>query len=304
MKKQKLFISACTIFIGSLFIISCQKQADLSLEKNTLEEAQKTIVSAESDTEADIIFNDVFDNVMGADVETGLGVGIGLLSYNNTSNDIAVENTGVDSTRPRCFIVTVVPKERGIYPKTVTIDFGTGCVGRDGKNRKGKIVTVFTGAMTVAGSKATTTFEGHYIDSVKIEGTHTVTNASTSNNRSFSVKVENAKISFPLGNYITWNKNKTWLQTEGNGTPNSPVDDVFSISGNANGSSVQNGTTNTWSKEITENLIRKFSCRWVVKGKVSITRNTNTAVIDFGDGSCDNKATVTTSAGSKEIKLK
>ena len=301
---HKHFVPACTLFLSSLLIVSCQKQADLSIEKNALEETQQTISSAESDVEADVIFNDVFDNVMGVDADAGLGSGIGIFSSNNSNGDITVENTGVDSTRPTCFTVTVVPKDRGVYPKTYTIDFGSGCVGRDGKTRKGKIITVFTGAMSVAGSKATTTFDGHYVDSAKIEGTHTVTNNSTSNNRSFTVKVENGKISFPSDNYITWNKNKTWLQTEGNGTPNSPLDDVFSISGSASGSCVKNGTTNTWSKEITENLLRRFTCRWIVKGKVTIKRNDNSAVIDFGDGSCDNKATVTSAAGIKEITMR
>ncbi|MGH2648266.1 MAG: hypothetical protein ACRDE8_11890 [Ginsengibacter sp.] len=77
---------------------------------------------------------------------------------------------------------------------------------------------------------------------------------------------------------------------EGNGTPFYPLDDKFEITGNASGS---NSNGNTWTSEIIDPLIKRFTCPWRVKGTVNITRGATMAVLDYGDGSCDNKTTIT-----------
>ena len=56
---------------------------------------------------------------------------------------------------------------------------------------------------------------------------------------------------------------------------------------------------------ITTNLRREYACRYIVSGVLEISRDGIKATLDFGDGTCDNKATVTDANGkTKEISLK
>ncbi len=227
--------------------------------------------------------------------ELGITAGTGVFAR--------VENgqiTGrVDSTQ-RCFTVTVSPMERGVFPKTVVINFGSGCIGRDGKLRKGKIITVYTGPMRVPGSKATTTFEGFKVDSVAVEGTHQVENNSTSNNLSFTTRVINGKLTWDSGRWVKWSTTRTVTQIEGNGTPLFPLDDIFTITGAGRG---ENSRGVSWAHEIIEPLVKKFTCRWISKGVMRVRYNNTNALINYGNGDCDNKATVTINGRTVEITL-
>jgi hypothetical protein len=226
----------------------------------------------------------------------GLGTGSGII-YRTTNAD---KTKSTDSTA-RCFTVTVDPVTLHVFPKTVTIDFGSGCLGKDGKLRKGKIITTYTGPMFLAGSKATTTFDNYNVDSFHIEGTHEVENTSTSNAISWTVKITGGKITNTLnGKWRQWDAVRTHQQVQGNDTPYNLLDDVFQITGSATGS---NSAGVSWTSTITDPLLRKFTCRWVGQGKIEITRNNNNAVLDFGDGTCDNKVTITINGISYNISL-
>jgi hypothetical protein len=87
----------------------------------------------------------------------------------------------------RCFTVTVTPKERGVFPKTVVLDFGDGCQ-MNGKLRKGKIITVYSGPLHKPGNKAVTEFNGYQVDNRRISGRHVIENTTLpgSNQRQFT----------------------------------------------------------------------------------------------------------------------
>ncbi len=281
--------------------ISCQKQ--LMNPQDDTTEVAATDDATEMDASAESEFDDVFNitmEVKATDAGDDIGLGDGISGiYGATSNNGGILPENVDSAR--CFTVTVVPNTPGVFPKTVTLDFGTGCLGRDGKLRKGKIITVYTGRMSVPGSKATTTFDNYYVDSFKIEGTHINENVSASNQQAYNVKVVNGRITNTSnGKWKLWNSNKTITQIEGNGTPIFPLDDVFRITGTASGS---NSVGATWTSAITEPLIKKFTCRWIVKGVVVITRNAHVATLDYGNGNCDNQALITVNGNSRTIIL-
>ena len=56
---------------------------------------------------------------------------------------------------------------------------------------------------------------------------------------------------------------------------------------------------NVYMKEITTPLRRELSCRFIVSGVLEISRNDNTASLDFGDGSCDAKGILTQPDGTE-----
>lgn len=102
-------------------------------------------------------------------------------------------------------------------------------------------------------------------------------------------------------NWRTWNNTRVHTQVEGNGTPFYPLDDKFEITRNASGC---NSNGNTWTSEIIDPLIKRFTCPWRVKRTVNVTRDATMAVLDYGDGSCDNKATITVNGITYIITLR
>jgi len=291
MKQTIIFpkFSAVLILAGLVTLSSCKKDNNSTA---TSDSAQVT-EAVQSDAVAEDQFNDVFNITMGlqasdAGEDVGIGSGAGVI-YRPTGPD----GTLSPDSMSRCFTVTVSPKTRGVFPKTAVLDFGTGCLGKDGKMRSGKITSVYTGPMFVSGSSVTTTFDNYNVDSFKVEGTHTIQNKSTANKFSWSATVAGGKITNTQNNFWRkWDGTRDHEQVTGNSTPLNLLDDSFSITGNATGS---NSNNNSWTSTITQPLIRKFTCRWIDSGKVQITRNANpdAATIDFGDGTCDAKATIT-----------
>ena len=292
---QKLTIApACMVaaFVSTVIFSSCSKK-DSTTPDTTSEVTVAATASA--DNQADVVYNDVANNVLGVNAEFGMGTGIGV--FVPGSNNIAPWQSGWE----HCFTATISPETLGVFPKTVTLDFGTGCLGADGHTRKGKITTIYTGPLFVAGSVATTTLDGFYFDSLNVEGTHVLTNTSTAEGHAFTSVISNGKISAPSGVYTMWNRTRTWTQTGGSNTPYFPVDDVYTITGSSNGTIFYGAISYQWTGSITEPLIHKLICPWTVSGKIEINSQNIKSVFDFGDGTCDRKATLTINGKIFEI---
>jgi len=302
---------AVILLLIPVLVISCQKSDSGNLSPE--QEEQASSFSSEADAEADVVFNDVFDNVMGVNDDVGMS-GTGVFGAANTSKDGSgyFDLSGRTDTS-RCFTVTVITSSTGsntsVFPVKVIVDFGAGCLGHDGHTRSGKIITVYTARLIVPGAKATTTFDNFYFDNIHVEGTHVITNTSTANVRQFKIIVENAKLTKPNGNYSQWNRKHTITQVEGLGTPNIPLDDIFKIEGSGNGKVKRGDVIVGWNAEIIEPLVKRFTCHWIVRGVVRVARlnlSTNSpwvAKLNYGNGLCDNKAVLTINGVSKEITL-
>ncbi len=274
-------------FIGALTFTSCKKDdSQISVTDNDPAElaASQEVTTLEAATEAQ--FDDVFNITASMNTsQVGEDLGVGA----NVSGLYELGSTNPTNTSP-CFTITVIPNIPHVFPKTVTIDFGNGCLGRDGKFRKGKIVSIYTNPLMVPGAKVSTTFIRYHVDSFQIEGTHITENTSISNMQGWKVVVIDGKITNTNNNrWIKWNSTKNVLQIEGNGTPHFPLDDVYKITGNARSS---NSAGHTWAALVLEPLIKKFTCRWIVKGTVKLLRDGRESLLDYGDGRCDNQAII------------
>lgn len=297
MKYRLITLPIASIFLtfSILFITSCTKENSSASDQ---QEIEASAVSSESDGQAEIIFNNVFDDAMGVNEEVGLG-GTGVFGRINSCPTVTL--TRLNPPNP--------------FPVRVVLDFGTGCVGNDGHFRKGKVITEYTKRLIEPAAIATTTFDGFYFDSVKVEGTHRITNTSTAvsgnttPNRSFRVEVINGKLTRPNTDYVEWNSTKTITQIEGLTTA-IPLDDIFRVEGSARGKTKRGPLLTLWESTIIEPLIKRFNCHWIVKGKVRTVRvaaavnSPWVAVLDFGNGICDNIAWVTINNGTpRQITL-
>src|SRR6187455_1354595 len=254
---------AALVLVSLIVFGSCQKESSADA---TSQEEFTSQASSEADAESDDIFNEVFDNVLGVNTDVGFG-NTGVFGQMNPGA------SGGTARLTACPDVTVTHLSGNLdpFPVKIVMDFGTGCTGRDGRTRSGKIITIYTNRLFIPGAKATTTFENYTVDSIKVQGTHTITNegeviSANCTRHKWKVVVENAKLSKPNGNYTEWNSTKTVTQIEGTCTPLVHLDDIYKIEGGARGKVKRNDLLIAWNSEITEPLIKKFSCRWLVKG--------------------------------------
>lgn len=299
LKSSTSGLVAISLLAAVLFTVSCKKENSQSTADKDAA-AQLVVDAGTSEVVLESTFDDVFDNAAGID-ETTAGEGLGI--YGSTGSGIfSGQATGTEEPNTRCFTVTVTPRDKGVFPKTVVIDFGTGCMARE-HLRKGKIITVYSGPLFIPGKSAVTTFDGYQIDSFKVEGKHTILNStvSGSNQRSFTRTVENAKLTNVNNNFWrTWSGTRVMTQLEGNGTPMFPLDDVYQFTGSKKGG---NANGRTWTATIIKPLKKAFICRWISEGTIEIRVNDTVGLIDFGNGTCDNAATVTVNGVSREITL-
>ena len=267
MKLNKIFalLSIPSVF----FLASCQKdenEPDPEFE-TTFKLSENQAVSESINDDATVIFFDA-------------SVNSGFYRLNGTA-----QTSGVLS----CATVTV---SQGSFPKTITIDFGSGgCVSADGITRKGKINITLSDYVHNPGATAVMTFENYSTAGYKVEGTITWTNTSTQNGISWTRQITNGKVTEPIsGYYWTHEGTKNVTQTAGANTPTNLLDDVYSITGSH---TVTNPAGKTRTVTITEALEKKTTCHNVSKGKMKIQAQTHFAVLDYGDGTCDNVATIT-----------
>ncbi len=184
-----------------------------------------------------------------------------------------------------CATVTITPTTG--FPKTIVIDFGTSCT-HNGITRSGKINIVLTDSVRKSGSVATMTFTNYYVNLYKVEGTYTWTNTSTQGTRSWTRVTQNGKITAPDNRYWLHEGTRSVVQTAGVATA-TIIDDVFSLTGTH---SVTNSSGKTRDITVLEALQKKTACANIDKGKLKVQGPNHYAIIDFGDGTCDNLATI------------
>ncbi len=191
-----------------------------------------------------------------------------------------------------CAIVTL-NVNGGNFPMTVTVDFGSGCTDRAGVVRKGKVIGVYSGPYTTAGSRVDVSFNNYYVNGHKVDGQKSIVNngRNAQQKLSYSVVDANGRITKPDGGIITWESTRTHVWDEGENTLLFICDDVYSITGTASGE-ISDGTPYAIR---TESALKKsVCCSFVDEGIVTYAVDgTDLATIDYGGGVCDGLANVT-----------
>jgi len=177
-------------------------------------------------------------------------------------------------------------------PKTVLIDFGNDeCIGNDGRIRKGKLNITYTGRYREEGTVITITPENYTVNGNLVQGQKTITNLGLNSNGQlhFAIAV-NGSVTAPGAWTISWMANRTRTWVEGQSTT-ILSDDVYEITGSCSGVN-RNGVSYTSS--ITQALRAKLNCAWLVSGSITLQpQDHETRYIDFGNGACDSRFTVT-----------
>jgi len=187
----------------------------------------------------------------------------------------------------------------GGFPKTMTIDYGTGLEMANGHVLKGKIIIVLSADPFVSGGTRTVTFDSFSNDSISISGTCIKTRTKDTQ----PIFTENCDLTITLADGTTIHrleqKVRTWIA--GSETQFNPADDVVEITGSV---TVTDSKGNGYSKTITTPLVKTGVCKFITKGVIEYKNNNGKfATIDYGNGDCDNVATRTTQTGTTQITL-
>lgn len=277
--KTKTFLTIAALLM--LSFSSCLKDS-ATIDQTSVDLADDNAVS-------DLAFEDVFNTVENATtiMENQMGIGKGLIESGSVLAD-------------SCPSVTI---SSGVFPKTITINYGTGCSGFNGSTRSGKIIINVTDRRTVLNATRTVTFDNYYFNGIKVEGIKEIKNMGPNINQNMvmSDKLTGGKLTLPDGKTIDrsaehqreftagWNTKTIW-------------DDECLISGVATGKNI-NGISYT--NTILTPLHWTRACEFITAGTIKFERTgVEPIVLDYGKGDCDAKAIVQRGNQTKEIILK
>ena len=268
-KMKTILRYAFSCIIISSIIFSCSKK-DSTTDNTKDQSAAVSLTMASSLSET--LYDDVFNQ-------------INLEGENNNVSGRIMTVTGIVS----CATVIISPADLNTFPKTMSIDYGTGCtIG--GVTRKGKLIVNLSGRIRSAGTVMSVAFENYFVNDYKLEGSFTITNNSSNNILSFTTQSTNGKLIYPGGLvYYTHSGSHTYTQIGGASTP-TYTDDSWSVTGTGTTSSSANETLTV---SIKSPLVKNIACGSVVSGVEDFQYNNISGNLNFGEGTCDRLATLT-----------
>jgi len=244
------------------------------------------------------------------DVSTDVVAGISTTQLGGRENtEEPVQGFG-DNDKLKCATITISrtgTKDKPSGVITISYPADGSCKDSRGLARKGKIIIAYNGVRFVVGSTIVTTFSDFSIGGVKVEGKHTLTNVTPAKADfpRFNVLIAGGKITFLTGKTITREQNFTreWQRAA------NPLEDKWVLlkEGVASG-------TNRDGKEylmtITKDLVYSRACQIsnkvfiAVSGEKTFVADNKLLTINYGDGACDNKVTITINGKSTEVEIK
>jgi hypothetical protein len=222
---------------------------------------------------------------------------------NNVSSFKTEETTAILSSCATLHFDTL----NHLNPDSITVNFGTAnCMGNDLRYRRGSLLIIYNGKYKDSLTTITVTPINYFVNNNGISGTKTIKNLGRNALGNLVYQfIDNVTITkADNGGTFTWTSNRQREWIAGQTTLFNWLDDKYAITGSAIGT---NSNGRSFTSVITKPLIRDMSigCRkYFTSGVISHTPNNKPSrIIDFGDGGCDNKATVTINGKIYEISL-
>ena len=285
MKRLNLFAILAISFSLTSFV-ACTSEgftgSDASLSATAVDEAQASSVN-------DQVIS-VADDYAFAFETNGYQQASGLQKVSGISNADSV-------------IITIDKAGLTVFPKKMSIDFGTtGFTDKRGNVLKGKIYLTISNRMSIAGSSRKVEYSNFFINDNAVKGSKTVTyNGETGGKPSWSIVAKDTIVHVD-GTTVVWNSERTRTRTDNNSTL-VYWDDTYSITGSSNGINAK-GVAYSMQIDATKPLVIIGGWKYYVSGAVTISTEKRSALIDYGDGTKDDKATITINGVTKTINLR
>lgn len=178
-----------------------------------------------------------------------------------------------------------------------TIDFGTtGCTMPNGNVLKGVIIISGSTDFSAMSQTIDYSFENFYHNNRHIEGNRHVVRVleNESGNPQSTIELD-LTVTFPNGTVVTREGERVWEWIEGVNTMFNPLDNVYLVTGMW----ITTFPDNSLTTEIGIPLRVEIACQHIVEGTVNFSTNSNGLVLDYGNGACDNQATISINGGEE-----
>ena len=278
-------------FALALTILSCSKEENSNGNAISTEDAQVS-------SKIDAMNDDVSAIVEEEEANT----------YSNAINGKTSEL--IESELTSCATITRVPAF-GTVPTvgdtvTKTIDFGAGCTLNSGNVVSGRIVISFVFQPGATSHTINYSFDNFFHNGIAFNGDKTFTRTMTTAPNAHPIVTMTMDLTATLPNGAVYRRvgNRVREIIEGFGDA-VLANNVYQITGSWVTTGPNSGTQTS---TVTTPLNVKMSCMAVnkpllVSGIITIVRNTNTATLDFGDGTCDNLAVLTVNGNNYNIVI-
>jgi hypothetical protein len=202
-----------------------------------------------------------------------------------------------ESLFPECVVITIQPNGNG---GTIVFDFGEGCLLNNGAFVTGQITLVY-GPFDGGTRTINYTFNDYTYNNNAVSGGGQIFrqianadgNPQSTTNEAITVAFPNTDVTATRNGMHT----TVWTEGVGSGTW---LDNVYHVTGDWD-TVFTNGFERTGL--VTEALVRRLSCAYVESGTLEVTQEGFTGIIDWGDGTCDNMATLEVNGQIYDIQL-
>jgi hypothetical protein len=279
---------------------ACSKSGSSTTTSGNANE-QASVSASASATASEMLYDDAFDVVTQAADQNNL-LGSIVVNAINPSKVLDATIGGIPSSFSTISgaTITLSPADTSTFPKSMTINYGSGITSANGVTRKGEIIVSLSGKLRNAGSLIAVSFNNYSINSFEIDGTYSITpNVVAGGGVNYNIAVTNGSITSPTGVSSTYSGTETYTQVAGEGTL-SVTDDTYNITGDF---TLSNGGIGTITGTITTPLSKSTDCKDITSGIIAFTYNNIKGTFDFGTGACDNVATATFGSTTTTITL-
>ncbi|MBS0026326.1 hypothetical protein ACTJJ0_08130 [Chitinophaga sp. 22321] len=287
-----------SVAVATIFF-ACKKEVTTDTAPNNQSD-NNTIGAVQHEAIVSAMYGDLFETAATVGISQGMYTG---RKANPGGGEMADQPQGCPSAE-------LLDATGNTWPKRVDIDFGTSCLDRYGVFRSGVLHVIFSGPLFSPGATIVVEPRNYKLNGKAVEGRFVISGVSysTTNGIQYTTELTNGKVTLSDSVVINYASKKTVKQIAGVDKDQpflNPSDDVFSVEGNAALSYVKGPVTGATANFSTEEaLIKAWSCAYISKGKLKVEFDKITGVINYGDGLCDDVATITVGDKAKEIKLK
>jgi len=205
-------------------------------------------------------------------------------------------------TEPCSPRITVESLLNAKFPKTITLDYGSGCTDSDGNFRAGKVIVHITGPYWEKNTVRHSKLVDYKFNDLKISGERNELNKGANDKGYIVFEVKNSEKIWNSKEELLVERSLNRLRTCDRGAIlTSTEDDQVWVTGvtkvNKNGKEII--------QEITTPLYRKLTCEHFQSGVITtFVQKEKIAELNYGDGLCDNKAVWSNGIIKKDITLK
>jgi hypothetical protein len=284
---NRILAGVIALLLMATIFYACTKTSSDTAPSNAND--NQSIAAASDQASVSGIYDDLFS--IAAEVTESTG-------YSETGRK--ANNQSLTSKLGQCVTTEVDDVTADQWPKTITVNFGTGCADESGRTRAGILKLVLTGYFRYPGATITVQPVTYTVNGISIGGTKVITNVSTNELYKYTTQVKGGIITLDTV-ALKYSSYITVIQTSGAGTTD-VSNDIYTFSG-ADTLTYPGGNVAITTVSDSSALERKFDCAWIGKGKAVLTLKSVQATIDYGNGVCDDSATISIGDKIKKVGL-